>query len=114
VEITAEVTLKPVNKIIVSTSAVEIINAKIPKGPPGSPPPFITPPAFTTPTVITPPGVNPPGEPPIDVDGDIPAGGDVLLPDSGLPKTGGTSRANIYFTGGLLILLGIMLRRKTA
>lgn len=114
VEITAEVTLKPVNKVIVSTSAVEIINAKIPKGPPGSPPPFITPPAFTTPTVITPPGVNPPGEPPIDVDGDIPAGGDVLLPDSGLPKTGGTSRANIYFTGGLLILLGIMLRRKTA
>lgn len=56
-----------------------------------------------------------PGEdPPVDVDGDVPGGGDVVIPGNELPKTGGMSKANIFFVGGLLILLGIMLRRKTA
>lgn len=56
-----------------------------------------------------------PGEdPPVDVDGDVPGGGDVVIPGNQLPKTGGMSKANIFFVGGLLILLGIMLRRRTA
>ena len=92
--IKASVTIGATNTAIVTTSAVSIINSKIPRRPPGTPPP--------------------PGEPPINIDEDLPAGGDVVAPDSSLPKTGGINNTYLYFMGGLLILLGLILRRRTA
>lgn len=94
IEITASVSIGVANTAEVTTSAVSIINSKIPNRPPGSPPPPI--------------------DPPIDIDDDIPAGGDIIAPESSLPKTGGTSKSSVYLMGGLLILLGVILRRRTA
>lgn len=99
-EIVVNVTLGALNTVLVTASEDKIINTRIPSKPPGSGPPIVPP-------------MTPPVDPPIDIDGDLPAGG-VTVPGTQLPATGGIGKVNFYFTGGLLLLLGVILRRRVA